>query len=151
MVKDYVKDMRSLIGTRPFIIAGSTILLQNPEGKILFQFRSDTKEWGLPGGAMEPGESFFETAERELHEETGLVALKYLHLGTLSGKDLYFQYPNGDEVYNIIGVFLASNIDGTLKINDAESLRLCYFSYEDLPEKVDERARLILETYRSSL
>ncbi|MCA1012507.1 NUDIX hydrolase [Halobacillus halophilus] len=150
-MKDYVKDLRNLIGTRPLIIAGSTVLLQNPDGKILFQFRSDTKEWGLPGGAMEPGESFLETAERELHEETGLVALKYLPLGTISGKELYFQYPNGDEVYNIISVFLGTNIEGTLKINDPESLRLCYFSYEDLPEKLDERARLILETYRSSL
>ncbi|MGP4076750.1 NUDIX hydrolase [Halobacillus sp. K22] len=151
MVRDYVKEMRSLIGRRPFIIAGSTILLKNPDDKILFQFRSDTKEWGLPGGAMEPGESFLETAERELHEETGLVALKYMHLGTLSGEELYFQYPNGDEVYNVISVFLASNIEGTLKINDNESLSLCYFSCEHLPEKIDERARFILETYRSYL
>lgn len=151
MKDDYVTEMRKLIGTRPFIIAGSTILLKNKKGHILFQFRADTREWGLPGGAMEPGESFLEAAERELYEETGLRAEHYEHLGTLSGEHLYFRYPNGDEAYNIIGVFLATNIDGDPQVNDEESLKLSYFHTDSLPEKMDERAKFILHTYRNQL
>lgn len=65
-MSDYVMQMRKLIGTRPLIVPGSTVLVFNDSGELLLQHRSDTEEWGLPGGAMEPGESLEETAAREL-------------------------------------------------------------------------------------
>lgn len=143
----YTKEIRELIGSRPFILVGSTIVVMNNKKEILFQNRSDTKEWGLPGGAMEVGESFEQTAERELFEETGLKAKIFKFVDILSGENLYFKYPNGDEVYNIICVFLAEGISGKLTMNDGESLDLKYFSINDLPSKLDERARLIIEKH----
>ncbi|WP_223254484.1 NUDIX hydrolase [Bacillus sp. HNG] len=135
------------MGNRLFILVGSTIIVKDHEDKILLQHRSDTHEWGLPGGAMDPGESLEETAKRELFEETGLVAKKYKHIDTLSGKELYFKYPNGDEVYNVIALFIASEISGELKANDGESLDLRFFSTEEIPNNLDERARIIIEKH----
>ncbi|MEH7225247.1 NUDIX hydrolase [Bacillus sp. JJ1566] len=144
---DYTREIRNLIGNRPFILVGSTVIVKNKEGKILLQHRSDTYEWGLPGGAMEPGENLEETAKRELFEETGLVAEIYEHIDTLSGKELYFKYPNGDEVYNVIALFIASEISGDLKANDGESIDLKFFSKEEIPNNLDERARIIMEKH----
>ncbi|WP_436525910.1 NUDIX hydrolase [Actinoplanes sp. HUAS TT8] len=49
------------------------------DGSLLLQLRDDQAPaypnvWGLPGGAIEPGETPVEAAARELLEETGLRA-----------------------------------------------------------------------------
>jgi len=143
----YINGLRKFIGSRPIISVGSTVIVVNEKREILLQHRSDTLEWGLPGGSMELGESLEQTAERELFEETGLKARSLKFIDILSGENLYFKYPNGDEVYNVICVYLAEGISGKLAMNDGESLDLKYFSAEELPTQLDERARLIIEKY----
>jgi 8-oxo-dGTP pyrophosphatase MutT (NUDIX family) len=51
------------------IIAGGGIV-ENEEGKILFQFRRG--HWDLPKGKLDEGETIEECALREVEEETGL-------------------------------------------------------------------------------
>ena len=84
---DYIKSIRSKIGHQPLILVGATILVYNKQGKILFQHRTDSKDWGLPGGAMELGESIKQTANRELYEETGLKAKNLELVDVFSGKE----------------------------------------------------------------
>ncbi|WP_088103062.1 NUDIX hydrolase [Halalkalibacter urbisdiaboli] len=143
----YTKEIRELVGSKPLILVGSTIIVMNDKKEILFQHRSDTKEWGLPGGAMEIGESLEQTADRELFEETGLKAKNFKFIDVLSGSNLYYKYPNGDEVYNVICVYLAEDTKGELAMNDGESLDLKYFSVNELPSQLDERAKIIIEKH----
>ena len=90
-MSDYIREIRGLIGTRPFILAGSAVLVFNERNEVLLQLRTDTGKWGIPGGAMEPGESFEETARRELLEETGLHLKNLKFLDVLAGEEYYFQ------------------------------------------------------------
>ncbi|QHT47931.1 NUDIX hydrolase [Bacillus sp. SB49] len=149
-MSDYVMQMRKLIGTRPLIVPGSTVLVFNDSGELLLQHRSDTEEWGLPGGAMEPGESLEETAARELFEETGLRAERVTFIDQLSGKEFYFKYPNGDEVYNVIGIYEAQHTFGKLAMADGESIDLRYFPIDGLPSNVVDWAKLVIDNYRQS-
>lgn len=55
---------------------------------------------------MELGESFEETAKRELKEETNLDIDELELVKVLSGKDTYREYPNGDKLYNITAIFV---------------------------------------------
>ena len=43
------------------------------KGRVLLTKRPDFEIWCLPGGASDPGESAIQTAQRELHEETGVT------------------------------------------------------------------------------
>lgn len=139
----YLSELRKIVGHRPLLSAGATVLVIN-NGKILLNLRSDTETWGIPGGSLELGESLEETAFRELKEETGLSAEKMILLTVLSGKDYYFEYPNGDMLYSVISLFLAENISGDLEITDGESLKLQYFDFNELPN-LESRAKAIID------
>ena len=139
----YIGEMRKHIGHAPMLTAGATVaVLKN--GKLLMNLRSDTNTWGIPGGAMELGETLEETAARELKEETDLSAEGFTLLHLFSGRDFYFQYPNGDELWSVVALYLAEGVTGELRIADEESRELRYFGKEELPV-LESRAEKIVE------
>ncbi len=141
----YLNELRKIVGNRPLMVAGATILVIK-DNQILLNHRTDTKTWGIPGGAMELGESLEETAYRELYEETGLIAKELKLLTVLSGEEYFFTYPNGDQLYSVIALFLAIDVLGDLHINDDESDQLQYFDFDHLPT-LESRAETILKLY----
>lgn len=140
----YISDLRKYVGKQPLINIGATIIVMNDKNEILLNLRSDTNTWGIIGGGMELGESLEQTAARELYEEANLKAEKFELLDILSGEDLYFKYPNGDETYAVIALYRAKGITGELKTNDCESNKLQYFPLDKLPE-LESRAEYVLE------
>ncbi len=59
----------------PGRLVGAAAVVLDDTGRILLVRHTYGRlNWELPGGASEPGETFAETALRELEEETGLVA-----------------------------------------------------------------------------
>ncbi|UKS55864.1 NUDIX hydrolase [Exiguobacterium acetylicum] len=150
----YLLDLRKIVGNRPLISVGATVLVMNARHELLFQYRSDTHSWGLPGGSMEPGETLEEVAIRELQEETGLQALSVQLLDVFSGPDYFFRYPNGDQTYSVIHLFQAysvihlfqaKGVSGTLQMTDGESLNLRYFKLDQLPDPLEARAAALLK------
>lgn len=138
----YIKEMRKFIGHAPMLSAGATVVVLK-DNKILLNLRSDTNTWGIPGGAIELGETLEETASRELKEETNLEAESFTLLNVFSGKDFYFKYPNDDELYSVVILYLANDITGELKITDGESFELKYFGKDELPN-LESRAKAII-------
>lgn len=142
----YVSELRKRIGSQPIITVGATILVINEKKEILMQHRSDTLDWGLPGGSMELGESLEQVASRELKEETGLDAEEFELIGVYSGIDYYFRYPNGDETYSVIHLFRAVGVSGQLAMSDSESIELQFFGEDRLPERIEKRAKSLLDS-----
>ena len=139
----YIMDLRKHIGHAPLIGVGATTLVFNDQNELLLNLRTDTNTWGIPGGAMELYESSEETAIRELQEETGIHAEELELVSVLSGKDFYFEYPNGDRMCTVIVLFKVPHFTGTLKASDVESKALRFFPLTDLPAMESRAERIV--------
>lgn len=130
---EYVKDMRKLIGHRPLMICGASVIVENEQGEILMQKREDDGTWGYAGGSIELYEDVEAAAARELYEETGLIAEELELLGVFSGEQLHHIYPNQDEASIVDTVFVCRKYHGELKCQPEEVLDLQWFALDHLP------------------
>lgn len=137
---DYVKSIREYIGHAPLLLVGAGVFVYQ-NGRVLLQRRRDNGCWADNGGCMELGETPEETAARELFEETGLRAEKLEFLGIYSGKDMFYTYPNGDQVY-IVGIcYLCEAFHGEIKLQKDEVSELRWFDLYELPENISPPSR----------
>ncbi|MGF9977799.1 NUDIX hydrolase [Viridibacillus arvi] len=139
----YIMDLRKIVGTRPLLMVGASVLVVNNEKQLLLQLRTDNQCWGLPGGSLELGEKLEDAARRELAEETGLIAKGLQLFHVYSGEDFYYKYPHGDEVYNVISTYICNEYSGEFKEDLSEVMELKFFKLDSLPSKIsppDEQA-----------
>lgn len=134
-MKDYMRELRRLVGCRPLIMVGAVVAVFDAQNRILLQHRTDNGSWGLLGGSMEPGEQFEETARREAREESGLEVDELELFGLFSGPELFYEYPNGDQVYNVGAIYTCRKANGNLRPS-SEGSELRYFAIDALPESI---------------
>ena len=146
---DYILQLRQYIGHRPILLVGAGMFILDDQDRLLLMKRSDNGCWGLPGGATDPGEVIEDAAKREVLEETNLEVGEMSLFGVFSGSELYYKYPNGDEVYNVTIMYLSRNWRGEVKLND-EHTEWKWFSVRDIPENVSPPIKPILEQFKCS-
>jgi 8-oxo-dGTP pyrophosphatase MutT (NUDIX family) len=149
-MSEYILDLRKLVGHRPLLQLGASVLLEDERGRLLLQRRADCHLWGYHGGSVELDEVVEEAARRELLEVTGLRAEKIELFGIFSGPELHFTYPNGDEVSNVDHVFLCTSYSGTLRPQPDEVEELRFFAWDELPEDTVSMNRPALRAWRES-
>jgi ADP-ribose pyrophosphatase YjhB (NUDIX family) len=140
----YVAELRSIVGHRPLLLVSAGVIVKNTNGAILLQRRADDGHWGIPGGAMELGETLEETARRELNEETGVVAEDLTLIDVFSGPEFFLEYANGDQAYVVGATYLAGRVHGTLRPDGRESTELQYFPPTELPPELNDFNRQLL-------
>ena len=144
----YIMNLRKYVGNEPLIGLGATTLVFNDKEELLLNLRTDTNTWGIPGGSMELYETIEETAVRELKEEAGISADELELVSILSGKEYYFEYPNGDKMCTVIVLFKVLNYTGDIKVADNESKQLKFFSLDNLPN-MESRAKAIIDKIKN--
>lgn len=137
-MSSYIMDLRTVVGHRPLLQVGASVIVVDSENRILLQLRSDNHCWGYAGGSVELDEDVEEAAKRELLEETGLIAESLELFGVFSGKDLHYIYPNGDEVSNVDIVYVCKQYHGTLKCQLGEVEELKFFHIDEIPENISK-------------
>ena len=130
----YILDLRKELGSRPLITAGAGVIIINDKNEILLGKRTDNGYWDYPAGSMEIGESFEECARREVFEETGLTCGKLEYFMELSGEDTFYEYPNGDQVYLAVIIYICRDFSGELKVQEEEVYEQRFFPIDRLPK-----------------
>jgi len=141
---EYYKQLRKYVGHQPLILPGSNVLILNDKGEVLLQER-EPGIFGLPGGLMELGESFEDTARREVLEETALHIGKIQLCNVYSGPEYYIENPNGDKFYSVSAVFKTSEYNGEILADKVESISLQFFPPTKLPDGIMVSYRKFIE------
>lgn len=128
---NYIQSIRKKVG-KDKIILNFTCGILSQSGKILLQKRADKGTWGLPGGAIELGESSVEALVREFYEETGITVRvhKLLNVYTKYSDS----YPNGDEAQVVTILYLVkpeNTVFNNSFVSD-ETLDLDFFDASDI-------------------
>jgi 8-oxo-dGTP pyrophosphatase MutT (NUDIX family) len=116
-------------------------LIRRADGKVLLlkirAWRDKPTYWDLPGGRMEPGETFVQTLKRELKEEIGVnYEGDPKQIGTVLSN---ITIPVGDEQIPLVllpyEVELPEGIEIRLSVGDPEEA-YDWFSVKDAAEKL---------------
>lgn len=107
-------------------VLGVSAVVRDKRGRVLLALRERPPIWNLPGGSVEPGETPWDAAAREVREEVGLD----VEVERLTG--VYDRSPDGDPVL----VFACRVLAGE-PTTSAEAIRVGWFDPADLPEAIN--------------
>jgi len=122
----------------------SGIIIIDGQGKVLLvRHTYGKKQWSLPGGMVEDGESAWVAAERELKEEVNIVAIDIEFSGA------YFQHHKNRYVYT----FRSHAYEGELEVDNQEIDSYGFFELDALPRPISsftaERLRDAVENTKT--
>ena len=113
------------------LVVGSSAIVTDDRNRILLQRRTDSGNWALPGGAMDIGETFAESAAREVKEETGFDVRIDRIVGIYSDPAHVFAYDDG-EVRQEFSICLACSITGGSIRVSKESTAVEFFPFQEV-------------------
>jgi 8-oxo-dGTP diphosphatase len=115
-------DQIARVGVGIFVFKNGKFLMQQRQGA------HGSGSWSVPGGHLEFGESFEDTAKREVEEETGLQ-IKNINFGAVTND--YFP----DENKHYVTIWMLSDYDsGQEHITEPDKcLKQEWHTFEDLP------------------
>ncbi len=132
IVMSYITTLRKKIGKGLLQIPSVAGLIRDAQGRLLFVRKSEDGAWGLPAGAIEPGETPKEAVIREIYEETGLRVRSGRIAGIFGGAAFRHTYPNGDQVEYVVTLIVCEIIErGTPA--DSEIVEVKFFDREKMP------------------
>lgn len=143
--------MKKLKPGKDYIGVGFGVMIMR-DGKILLGRRHEDPRkadselngmntWTMPGGKMDLGETFEETARREVKEETG-IDLKKLEVICVNNERI-------DEVHFITVGMYSENFDGEARIMEPDEIvEWQWFLLDKLPSPLYFPSKKIIENHK---
>ena len=128
---------------------GIGVMILNEKGEVLLGLRKGSHgegEWAFPGGHLEFGETVFETAKREVKEETDLD-VEPVEIVSVADEMRYIK--TDDKHYLNIGVKVIYQ-GGEPKIMEPDKCtKWEWFDLNNLPERMLEGTQFTLENFKA--
>ena len=150
-MSDYIMDMRRLVGKRPLLQVGASVICVNEAGELLLQRRQDNGCWAYPGGSVELDEPVEDAARRELAEEMGLRAGALTLWNVFSGPERHYVYPNGDEVSCVDIVYICRQWTGEVLPQASEVSDWAWFAPDALPQPLSPPVAQIIRDFAQEM
>ena len=116
------------------LVVAVTAAVLTDLGEVLLQKRVDNELWGLPGGAMDIGESIGQAVVREVKEETGLDVEPTGVVGIYSDPGHVIAYANGEVRQEFSICFSARTVGGQLSVADQESTEVRFVPADEVDQ-----------------
>ena len=132
-ISPYIKWLRDLVGHELLVLPSAAVVPRDADGRVLLVRLSDSGQWAVVGGAVEPDESPEDAAVREAQEEAGVTVRLGAILAVLGGPEYRVTYPNGDQTSYVSTVYDASVIAGSPTPDGDETLEARWWDVDALP------------------
>ena len=109
---------------------GSSCVVINKKEEVLLVLRQDFRIWALPGGGLEPDETWEQAAVRETLEETGYAVEILQYVGE------YWRPQMSEGQGDLKRVFLAQVTGESPSQHDDESIDVRWFPITALPKRM---------------
>jgi ADP-ribose pyrophosphatase YjhB (NUDIX family) len=140
----YLGRLRQAVGDRLVLMPGARIVIEDAQGRVLLQHRSDFNVWGVPGGGPEEGEDLTSALLREVKEEVNLDVLDATPFGFASDPAYEtITFPNGHRCQYFVLLYYARRFAGEAAVGDDESHAVAWFPPTDLPPMLPNMRRTI--------
>lgn len=128
---------------------GIGVMIMNETGEVLLGLRKASHgkgEWSFPGGHLEFGETIFETASREVLEETGLSITDFALISVCD--EMRYLQSDGKHYVNI-GLKGAYTGGEPRAMEPHKCSEWKWFLLDQLPEKLFESTELMIRNFRN--
>jgi 8-oxo-dGTP diphosphatase len=118
------------------VVAAAGVVVRDNQGRVLLVQRASDGCWAVPGGHLEPGETWQQCAEREFAEETGLRVEVTGLLGIYSDPETQRSFSDlWREPAHFVGVIFYGSLSSTAsaQTGSSEIIDVGWFSATDMP------------------
>ena len=122
-----LEGWETVIRATPFVSADAAVFR---EGRILLIKREDNGLWALPGGATEVGETWAESVERELREETGVQGIATELLGVFDAR----RWGSRARQHVYVSIWLVKIDEHQIPMAGPETTDVRFFAEDALPD-----------------
>lgn len=139
--RERLRYSREMENDRPKVGVGVVVIR---DGKVLLGERlasHGSGTWAIPGGHMEGGETFEETAKREVEEETGLTDVEVQGLVSVSNDRVYGKH------FISIGFLVECKSGEPYPAEPEKSQNWTWFPADQLPDNIFLPSKRVLENW----